>query len=294
MNPEPSTKDNSMPMTVHPKQFARKQWARRVGMAVALTMMAVPLLAQAQRKSPLADAPAIRKRYELRKLRFELGAGMGSTLDQDFYHTLLVDVRLGFHFTDWLSLAAVGGFAASNIATGFENNVVGSLFPDQQTLNREPTKSAATASMEKINNLLGLQLEFTPFTGKYSLFGKLFAAYDFYAFVGGGILSVSAVDASGLTACADHNTKTGTPSDFSCDPSGTKPGFNLGLGLHTYFNQWFGLNVELRDFLAKLNPAGRDVNGDQIANSDDDSWINTFMVSLNLVFYLPTTAGISQ
>jgi hypothetical protein len=83
------------------------------------------------------------------------------------------------------------------------------------------------------------------------------------------------------------------PNDFRCDDSGTKIGANFGVGLHSYFNQWLGLNVELRDMLAPLNPAGRDVNGDQIANSDDDTWLNTFVVSANLVFYLPTTASIS-
>ena len=38
--------------------------------------------------------------------------------------------------------------------------------------------------MNKIQQMLGAQLEVTPFTGKYSLFGKLFAHYDFYVFVG--------------------------------------------------------------------------------------------------------------
>ena len=45
--------------------------------ALALTV-SLPLAAQAQRKSPLADAPAIRKRFELRSTRLELGAGMAT------------------------------------------------------------------------------------------------------------------------------------------------------------------------------------------------------------------------
>jgi hypothetical protein len=35
-------------------------------LVVALSVFALPLAAQAQHKSPLADAPAIRKRLELR------------------------------------------------------------------------------------------------------------------------------------------------------------------------------------------------------------------------------------
>ena len=51
---------------------------------------------------------------------------------------------------------------------------------------------------------------------------------------------------------------------------------------------------ELRDFLAQINPSGRDVNADKVANSGDNTWVSTFMVTGNLVFYLPTTASISQ
>ena len=38
------------------------------------------------------------------------------------------------------------------------------------------------------------------------------------------------------------------------------------------------LNVELRDIVAQLNPSGRDVNGDRLANNDDLAWTHTYMV----------------
>ena len=285
------------PCRIHAAR-ARARAARRLALAVALAVTAVPMLAQAQKKSPLADAPAIRKRFELRSTRLEIGAGMGSTLDQDFYHTLLVNGRLAFHLTDWLSIAGFGGIAAANLTTGFESNLSGSLntAPAMNQLQREPTRADAVASMDKINYVAGAQLEFTPFTGKYSLFGKLFAAYDFYLFGGLGVLGVSATNAAGLPSCSNHMKAGGTtpdPADFRCDDSGTKIGANLGLGLHSYFNNWLGLNLELRDLLASMNPAGRDVNGDQVANADDDTWINTIVITANLVVYLPTTASIS-
>jgi hypothetical protein len=91
---------------------------KRLALLVALSISALPLVAHAQRKSPLADAPAIRKRLELRSGRLEIGAGAGTTVNQDFYHSVLGNVKLGFHFTDWFSIAAVGGFALANIDTG--------------------------------------------------------------------------------------------------------------------------------------------------------------------------------
>jgi outer membrane beta-barrel protein len=262
----------------------------RLPLLIALTVTLAPLAAQAQRKSPLADAPAIRKRLELRSSRFELGAGFGSTLNQDFFHTVFADVKLGFHVFDWFSVSGFADFAVANIATGFQDRLVGSdgSLPPAADPNapRDPTRAEATASMSKINQMLGLQLEFTPFTGKFAMFGKLFAHYDFYAFVGPGFINVAPAN-SGLTSCDSAvNVK-------SCAVSGIKPGANVGVGFHTFFNQWFGLNVELRDIVAQLNPSGRDVNGDGVANADDLTWSSTYSVLLNVVAFLPPNADIS-
>src|SRR6478609_272236 len=91
----------------------------RFALLIALATVSLPFAAQAQRKSPLADAPAIRKRFELRQTRFELGVGAGSTVNQDFYHTVLVNVRLAFHVTDWLSIGGFADFGVAQVATGY-------------------------------------------------------------------------------------------------------------------------------------------------------------------------------
>jgi outer membrane beta-barrel protein len=264
---------------------------RLAPLLVGLAVTVAPLAAQAQRKSPLADAPAIRKRLELRSTRLEFGGGFGSTLNQDFFHTMMVNVKLGFHFTDWLALSAFGGFAVANLSTGFQDRVVESLqTPSSPAIPREPTPGDAQASMSKITSVLGAQLEFTPFTGKYSLFGKLFAHYDFYAFVGPGFLNVQPAETLNSQApCVDNSTA----GVRACTVSGLKPGGNVGLGLHTYFNQFLALNVELRDIIAQLNPSGRDVNGDGHADNNDLTWSHTWMVGANIVIYLPATADIS-
>jgi hypothetical protein len=76
--------------------------------------------------------------------------------------------------------------------------------------------------------------------------------------------------------------------------SGFKVGPTVGVGFHSYFNQWLGLSVELRDTIAPLNPAGRDVNGDGVADQHDVTWSSTWMAGANLVIYLPATADISN
>lgn len=257
----------------------------KIALVAAFFVTLAPLAAQAQRKSPLEDAPAIRKRVELRDTRFEVGVGMSSTLTQDFYNTFLADLRLAFHFNDWLSLAATGGFAVANADTGFHDRVVEILPPNIMNPEpRDPNATVVQGTMQKIKSIVGAQLEFTPFTGKYSLFGKIFAHYDFYLFAGGGLMDVEPTDAS---VCTPAQTMA------YCGVSGFKPGGQGGLGLHSFFNDWLALNVELKDFVARLNPSGRDTNGDGVANAEDSSWTQTVMVSANLMFFLPSRAAIS-
>jgi outer membrane beta-barrel protein len=280
--------EKDMPMTKTTKAGLR--W---LSLLIAVAVTAVPLAAQAQRKSPLADAPAIRKRYELRASRLEIGAGFGSTINQDFYHTMLLNLKLGFHFNDWLAISGFAGFAVANISTTFQSDLLTTLGSTPSTP-FEPTRTDALNSMQKINNILGGQVEFTPFTGKYSLAGWLFANYDFYGFGGAGVITVTPTNA-GIPACTGSNGGDSkvSGSAYYCGVSGSKLAATFGLGLHSYFNHWMALNVELRDMLAKLNPSGRDTNGDLHATTDDLSWTHTFIVSANLVFYLPSTPSIS-
>lgn len=283
--------EKDMPMTNMPKTGGSRGHKRFAAILIAAAVTLLPLAAQAQRKSPLADAPAIRKKFELRATRLEVGAGVSSTVNQDFYHTVMFDLRLGFHLTDWLALSGFADFAMANIATTYQTDVVNGL---SQSLPAghpefEPTKAEAQRAMQKIKGMYGLQLELVPFTGKYSMFGKLFAHYDFYLFGGLGLISVEPTD-TGIGACGSSAVAN---QQYYCGTTGTKVGGTFGVGLHSYFTHWLALDVELRDLLAQLNPSGRDTNGDLSATTADLTWTHTISVGANLVFYLPATPSIS-
>jgi outer membrane beta-barrel protein len=263
----------------------------------ALTLLAVPTLAHAQHKSPLADAPAIRKRVELRSTRLELTAGLGTTINETFYHGVLGNVKLGFHFTDWLSISAIAAFNVSSLSTGF-NDQLHSALPTTMDF-KTPSQDQAKLGMNKMSLILGGQVELTPFTGKYSLFGKFFAHYDFYLFGGPALVNLAAVN-SGGQKCSDGNAPNldGTPNNASgagavCVVTGSQIGATYGAGFHTFFNNFLALNVELRDITFKDNPAGRDVNGDTFTNNGDLTWTSHLMATIGLTLYLPATADIS-
>jgi outer membrane beta-barrel protein len=259
---------------------------KRISFATTLALavgLYAPLVAQAQeRKSPLADAPAIRRRVELRDKRFEIGVGGTSTIGQDFYHAVMVGGRLGFHIADWLALAVVGGYNVTpRFKTSFNERLM-EVLPDKKGSDRTPTKAEALAGMNYIGEMVAGQIELVPFTGKFSLFSKLFMNYDFYAFGGPG-----AIDFKADTVCAAGAELA------SCAVTGFKVGANFGVGAHLFANDFFALNFEVRDILVRNNPAGRDEDGDGIANDRDLSWDSNIMLGLNLMFFLPGRPPVS-
>jgi hypothetical protein len=270
-----------MPMLFNKHRFA---------LLVALATVAAPLAAQAQRKSPLADAPAIRKRFELRSSRFELGAGAGTTINQDYFHTVMIGAHLAFHITDWVSLGAFGNFGVAQVGTGFQTRVIDSLdMPRMTNVDREPDKAGGEAALQQISSIMGLQLELTPFTGKYSLFGKLFSAYDFYVvFPGVAFMNVKTAGTVARSCDTAAPADEANPDKYVCAVRGTKPGGKIGVGFHSFFGQTVALAVELSDVIAQLNPSGRDVNGDGQADKNDLSWTHTLLLTGNLTVYFPS------
>jgi outer membrane beta-barrel protein len=254
--------------------------------AVLLALgLCLPAVAQAQelqqRKSPLADAPAVRRRVELRENRFELGVGVGSTIGQDFYHAVLVGPKLAFHLNDWLAIAATAQFnVTKDFRTSLTEQLEGTL-DDRPQMDRTPKLSEALGAMNKIGQVIGVNAEVIPFSGKLALFSKLFANYDLYGFGGLGAINFVA----DRPAC--------TSPGNSCPHVGLKMGANFGVGMRAFFNDFFAINLEARDILLRNNPAGRDVTGDMVADKEDLSWDSNYIVTLNFTF-LPSKAKITD
>lgn len=258
-----------------------------IGFAVSLALPVLALSSDAQaqlpeRKSPLADAPAVRHRAELRKFRFEIGPGVTTTVGQDYYHAVMLGGKASFFLHDWI---AIGGMAAHNVTpdmkTAFHERVE-AVLPTDMSMDRTPTRGQAQGGMNKIAQAFALQLELIPFSGKYSLFGRLFANYDFYAFGGPGFINFT----SDRGAC--------TSPGNGCPVRGMKIGPQAGIGMHTFFNDFVSLNIEARDIWLSNNPSGFDETGDKIANDEDMRMTHHFMVGFNVTFLLPPTARISD
>ena len=307
--------------------MTKKAHAMKRGIALLVgCLVGIPAVSEAaqERKSPLADAPAIRKRLELRDKRFELGVGLAATIGQDFYNALLLNVRLGFHITDWLGISvsagvvnmtpkwrsafndklnsALGGSCRlpANVPTASDmadpinstNGCTGAGGKPTVATDKTPTPSNAAAAENRIGMVILPQIDVVPFTGKFSLFGKLFMNYDVYVSAGPSIVNLVKKGTVDNSYC-DQN---GCLHDYAKPYTGLKFGYSVGVGMHAFATNFFAINVEVHDLIFQNNAAGRNVVtplGTPVTSADLQ-WTNNWLVGLNFMFFLPPSVKVSH
>lgn len=266
-----------------------------------LVLLALPLLlpetARAERRNPLAGQPAVRRRLQLRKLRFEATPQFMTSINQDYRHAFGPGINLAFYFTDWLAVGVQGAYTF-NVNTALEEKVRSQLPAGTYEYNGgpgtnhgpQPTLDIHDQHVLGINAVMSAFAQVTPFYGKIAFFSALFVNYDLY--LNGGIGFVNYVQ----NKCCSYARMLG-PNDPP-DPNvgdasqfaGLKIGGQFGVGAHVYFNEWFGLQFELRDYIVKANPGGSDVNGDRKLTSADEGPQNNLFFGVGATFMLPPSA----
>jgi outer membrane beta-barrel protein len=267
-----------------------------------LVLLALPTLlpesaARAERRNPLEGQPAVRRRLLLRKLRFEVTPQFVTSINQDYKHAFGPGINLQFHLTDWLAIGVQGVYTL-NSDTALEDKVRAAL----------PTAAYNSYSGPQPNlqihdeHTMGIMAVFsayaqvTPFYGKIAFFSALFVNYDLYINGGIGFVNYTSHCCSPVDTTGKPNSSVGQsdPNTLNGHFDGLKIGGQVGIGAHIYFNEWFGLQFELRDYIVGANPGRLDVNGDRKLDSQDEGPQNNLFFGVGLTFMLPPTARQSR
>lgn len=273
-----------------------------LGAAVAVCLLAGTGTAGAERRNPLDGQPAIRYRKEIRRLRLEITPSFTTSINQDYKHAIGAGGTIVFNFLDWIGIGFEGQYLF-NTNTALEDKIRDAIdgyvrgnpgkFPGGQY---DPTRSPPNPTLAQHDaRVLGIQatmapfVQITPFSGKFALFSSAFAWYDLYAKVGLGLVSYKQNGPFNSGAMTD-DPNLQDASIFA----GLKVGAMIGVGVHLYFTDWLGMQLELRDYIVKANPGGGDVNGDRRLTSADEGPQNNIFFTAGLTFVLPPKARITK
>lgn len=283
----------------------------RVFLAIALSASVLAVdgasVAKAQDvqiTGPLAGAPACRNCRIYREGRIQLQPFAAFTLQDEFSRTLLAGLQIQYHFTDWLGIAAWGGYGVLGLDTG----LTGEVEALGQTTSRNrlslPHRDNFPDQIGRIQYVGAGQLTFIPLRGKLALFQKLFIDADFYIFLGAAAVGVE--ERADVTTDVCVGPGNPGPNDDPCDSTAFDRASRVaiaptfGVGLMLYASDFFGLSIEYRGLPFAWNTSGTDEAGadgefpDGIIDSEDQIFHYNHMVALGFAFYLPTEAKISE
>ncbi len=277
-----------------------------VSTAIALMIGFCAVSAYAQERESILDGqPAVRRRVMFLPKRFELTPHFGATYLQDFKHSLLVGVRAEFHALEWLSFGVFFDYAVANIDTGLTNEIESTLPSTLNTntlVDPSPSKRVMKDALDTLMFKAGVYVAYTPWFGKLSLFGKLFAKFDMHILAGAGFVFLKAGKFDSRfydDTCTDHTRLCFKRVD---DNGGLKIGPLLGFGLRFWALRWLAVSFTFHTIIIKRNSAGFDATGDTDPNNPnvlvidkkDESWENLMSFTVGVSFFFPTKAPRSK
>ncbi|GMV42944.1 MAG: hypothetical protein AMXMBFR64_46600 [Myxococcales bacterium] len=267
-----------------------------VVLAVSVTL--TPTRAAAK-EGPLDGAPAIMQQTLWREGRFEIAPTVGISIPDPYtgavaYETpVFVGLQANYFILEWLGVGLDINYGIST-NTDLHDQVDRELRAKQNAICPDPGPTASeddktlrldclgslkltdtirTASPEL---LVTANVSFVPVQGKFMAFDGLLLHYDLHFLLGAGIALMR-----------------GEPDSKAADLFGgvAFAGPLFGLGARTFFNDWFGLNLEFRDTLINTS-----LVTDQTGKELGSEFRNFFTFTIGVSFILPpeTKSGATE
>jgi outer membrane beta-barrel protein len=241
--------------------------------AAVAVWLVVPV---ARAESPNERIHALQKRDYSVKNKLELSLFAGPSVGDVFTQQVGVGLALDYHFDEafalelsWLSCKVPFWSGKESQPGQFEGDNIrfGAMYTDAyDEVKKDAQLSPSNADLAMITNYVGVNVQFSPLYGKWSLFNWGLGHADFYLTAGGGVAGTEFRNSRKLW-----------------QDTGTYFVGNFGLGFRVYLARWFAIRVELRDyaFAARVEESA-DVSGGSSTVSTKIR--NTLFVTLGLSF----------
>jgi outer membrane beta-barrel protein len=233
--------------------------------AVTVTgLLAVPMVASAERRASLEEGPIVRRKLLFRSSRFELAPRIGSTLNDAYKRNLMVGADANYHLTNHFSLGVGFGYGVLASNTDLLDQVNGSVDAEISNGLRYATTQI----------LFDAHVSYVPLFGKISILDSSVLNYDLSLDLGfGGAL---------ITAVADGNAGG---DDLL---SGFKPAPVLGLGFRVFVSDSIAVNLAIKDYIYSV----ADVQEEGVEPNTELR--NNVSIGLGASFFFPTDVKVSR
>ena len=233
--------------------------------AVTFTgLLAVPMVAVAERRASLEEGPIVRRKLLFRSSRFELAPRIGSTLNDAYKRNLMVGVDANYHLTNHFSLGVGFGYGVLASNTDLLDQVNGSVDPEISNGLRYATTQI----------LFDAHVSYVPLFGKISILDSSVLDYDLSLDLGfGGAL---------ITAVADGDAQG---SDLL---SGFKPAPVIGLGFRVFVSDSIAINLAIKDYIYSI----ADVQEEGVEPNTELR--NNVAIGVGASFFFPTDVKVSR
>lgn len=239
---------------------------RKLALLALLLLLSPSMEALAQEMS---SAPMVRHRITWRTGRSELKPGMGWTLNDRYFHNVIVNLGYDYHLLDWLGVGANVGYAFP-IKTGFAEDI--ETQKDQEGL-------SFPIPATHLGLLADAHLELAD-GGKAMLWGRTAVAYDFHLILGIGLLQVL------------WNSEAENRLDSTEPASGMKLSPKAGAGIRIFLDKGVAITFDIIDHMAFMHTAA-EVSADNKSYSlpAEEKFVHNIagMLSFSIMMPLETT-----
>ena len=242
---------------------------------IALSLVAGTAFAQ----SPNERVHVLHKRDYSVKNKIELSGFFGMSIDDIFTQHYSGILTFDYHIDEafalevmWLS-CKIPGYHGSAVEGGYTDDWLrmGHNYTDAFNNLKESALSPSNADLAMISNYWGLNVQFSPIYGKFSLFNWGLVHADFYITAGGGVATTEYKKPTGTTAGKAIWADTGTY--FMA---------NFGFGFRVFLSRWFAIRLDVRDFTFSARVEAD--SGASTTAGTDTKIRNTMFVMLGISF----------
>ena len=209
---------------------------------------------------------AVQQAYALRVRRLELQLGWAFTLNDQFVSHPAPTAAINYYVSNVLAIGVNGAYYQP--------------FTVDKDFNGEVRRAArVSVPLSEYQWAAALNFTYVPAYGKFAGFGDFIFHYDAYVVGGVGAISTRPIPV------IDPDNR-----NFAFQ---TKLSFNAGIGLRIFFNRWFAIVPEVRDYVFNDKLENLSIAPTTAGQADKNTWYgdtsltNNVQAQISAAFFLP-------